>query len=249
MGVINGKQIVFVEKERIELQERSWDEGQLGGQELLIETEASFISSGTELAILTAKTPKVYEPGSWNAYPWKAGYACVGTIRTVGREVRAFKPGTRVFLHGKHSTINLAKESGMIVQVPEGMDASVAAATRLASISATALHVTDIPRNGWVAVFGLGLVGNFAAQAYRIMGCRVIGVDPAAKRRELAEACGISRTVHGTPEEVNERIRAITGGDMCAVTVDAVGHSAVIRQAMTAAAQFGQVVLLGTPRT
>ncbi|MDF2722815.1 MAG: hypothetical protein K0Q59_2490, partial [Paenibacillus sp.] len=95
----------------------------------------------------------------------------------------------------------------------------------------------------------LGPIGNFAAQAYRIMGCRVIGVDPAAKRRELAELTGTSYTVHGSPEEVTERIREITGGDMCAVTVDAVGHSAVIRQAMQAAAKFGQVVLLGTPRT
>ncbi|WP_284645438.1 zinc-dependent alcohol dehydrogenase [Paenibacillus silviterrae] len=246
---VKGKQIVFVDKDQVELHEASWAEDQLKEQELLIETEASFISAGTELAILTAKTPKVYQKGSWNAYPWKAGYASVGTVRATGRNVRGFEPGARVFLHGKHGSATIAKAGELLVPVPEGMDASVAAATRLASISATALHVSDIPRNGWVAVFGLGLVGNFAAQVYRIMGCRVIGVDPAARRRELAEACGIPYTVHGTPEEVTERIRDITGGDMCAVTVDAVGHSAVIRQAMKAAASFGQVVLLGTPRT
>jgi threonine dehydrogenase-like Zn-dependent dehydrogenase len=46
-----------------------------------------------------------------------------------------------------------------------------------------------------VAVFGLGLVANLAAQMLSIRACRVIGVDLMAERRGLAERCGIEITV------------------------------------------------------
>jgi 2-desacetyl-2-hydroxyethyl bacteriochlorophyllide A dehydrogenase len=246
---MRGQQIVFTDKDKIELQDCEWNDRELGGHELLIETEASFISAGTELAILKAATPKVYKKGSWNAYPWKAGYASVGTIRAIGKEVSGLEIGTRVFTHGTHSTAYIAKDRELILPVPDGMDASVAAASRLASISATALQVCDIPTNGWVAIFGLGAIGIFAAQAFQIMGCRVIGIDPAENRRKLAESCGVRHTVHGTNEEITAQIKGITNGGMCEVSVDAVGHSAVIQQAMKATANCGQVILLGTPRT
>src|SRR5690606_31676451 len=42
---------------------------------------------------------------------------------------------------------------------------------------------------------------------------------------------------------------AQTAGRGADITVDAVGHSAVVRQALQATAPYGQVVILGTPRT
>ena len=52
----------------------------LGSDEILIETEATFISPGTELSIYQAKTERVYQPGAWCEYPWKAGYAKLDKI-------------------------------------------------------------------------------------------------------------------------------------------------------------------------
>jgi threonine dehydrogenase-like Zn-dependent dehydrogenase len=41
---------------------------------------------------------------------------------------------------------------------------------------------------------------------------------------------------------------ALTDGQGADITVDAVGHSAVVMQAQEATARFGQLILLGTPR-
>ena len=83
---------------------------------------------------------------------------------------------------------------------------------------------------------------------FQIHGCRVIGVDPVAERRKLAQRCGIGHTVGGTAEEAQAEIHEITKGDLANITVDAVGHSGVVMQALRATADHGQIIILGSPR-
>ena len=52
----------------------------------------------------------------------------------------------------------------------------------------------------------------------------------------------------GSPEEVQDRIRELTGGTGADIVVEAVGHSAVCMQALDATRRHGQLVILGTPR-
>ena len=118
----------------------------------------------------------------------------------------------------------------------------------MADVSMTALVVSDIRPNDWVAVWGLGMVGNIAAQAFQAVGCRVIGIEPNAARCRLAKKCGIRQVISGPPEEAQEQIARITAGKMAAISVDATGHSAAIMLALKATATFGQLILLGSPR-
>jgi threonine dehydrogenase-like Zn-dependent dehydrogenase len=97
-------------------------------------------------------------------------------------------------------------------------------------------------------VIGLGMVGNLAAQLYKITGAQVIGVDPSETRRRLAKECGIPYAISGTEAEVAEQVRALTSGRMAQVAVDAVGHSAIALQATRLVADLGEVVVLGSPR-
>ena len=83
---------------------------------------------------------------------------------------------------------------------------------------------------------------------FQIHGCRVIGVDPVEGRRALAKKCGIKDTVGGDNDQVQNSINDITNGDLGDITVDAVGHSSVVMQALRATATHGQLVILGSPR-
>jgi threonine dehydrogenase-like Zn-dependent dehydrogenase len=87
-----------------------------------------------------------------------------------------------------------------------------------------------------------------AAQSFQNMGCSVIGVDPAVSRCELARKCGIAYTVSGNQDEVQDAIRELTGGALAQISVDAVGHSGVVMQALKSTANYGQLILLGSPR-
>lgn len=247
------QQVVVTGQNAVELQDGELDENALGPGDLLIETEATFISAGTELANYTGREPKVFQPGQWCTYPWRSGYANVGRVRAVGSGVERAQVGERVFTYGNHASMVIYNERRLVAPVSSGLPGDLAASARMAGVAMTSVIVSEIVGSPWVAVFGLGMVGNLAAQAFRARGCRVVGVDPVAERRALAERCGIEWTVGGNgardADAVQAQILELTGGTGAEITVDAVGHSAVVQQAAQAAARFGQVVILGTPRT
>ena len=68
------------------------------------------------------------------------------------------------------------------------------------------------------------------------------------ERRKLAERCGIADTVGGDTDEVQAQLQDLTNGELGHITVDAVGHSSVVMQALRATASHGQLVILGSPR-
>ena len=242
------REVVVTGQHQVELQTTDTDTPVLAANELLIDTEYTFISSGTELANYTGREPKVFQKGAWCEYPWRSGYANVGVVRDVGASVTRAAPGDRVFTYGRHASAIRYPQDRLVAPVREAVDPAVVAASRMAGVAMTAIIVGEIGTNPWVVVFGLGLVGNLASQMFQIHGCRVIGVDPVAERRKLAERCGIERTVGGSADAAQAEIQEITGDEFGNITVDAVGHSSVVMQALRATANHGQLIILGSPR-
>ena len=73
-------------------------------------------------------------------------------------------------------------------------------------------------------------------------------MDPVDERRHLAQRCGIERAIGGSADETQAQIQKITSGTLGDITVDAVGHSSVVMQALRATANHGQLIILGSPR-
>ena len=242
------REVVVTGQNEVELQINEIDTPVLAANELLIDTEYTFISSGTELANYTGREPKVFQEGSWCAYPWRSGYANVGIVREIGSNVTRAAVGDRVFTYGRHASTVRYSQDRLVAPVREAVDPAVVAASRMAGVAMTAIVVGKIGTNPWTVVFGLGLVGNLASQMFQIHGCRVIGVDPVAARRKLAQRCGIEATVGGDADAAQAQIQEITGGELANITVDAVGHSGVVMQALRATANHGQIIILGSPR-
>ena len=244
------KKVFITGKNEVALQELDLDAGNIQPNELVVETERSFISAGTELSIYTASDQDVYAPDGWCRYPWAAGYANVGVVLEAGERYRQLV-GKRVYTNGPHASVfRYASDPrySLIASVPDGIPLDEAAATRMAMIAMAGLDASKPQYIRWVVVIGLGMVGNLAAQLFKLTGAQVIGVDPSGKRRELARQCGIAHTISGTEEEVLAQVKQITGGRMSQVTVDAVGHSAICLQAVKLTSDGGEVIVLGTPR-
>ncbi|RKU29208.1 hypothetical protein C6499_09155 [Candidatus Poribacteria bacterium] len=242
------REVVVTGQNQVELQTADIDAPVLAPNELLIDTEYTFISSGTELANYTGREPKVFQKGAWCEYPWRSGYANVGIVRDVGDGVSRAAPGDQVFTYGRHASTIRYSQDRLVAPVREAVDPAVVAASRMAGVAMTAIVVGEIGTNPWVVVFGLGLVGNLASQMFQIHGCRVVGVDPVAERQKLAQRCGIEHTVGGDADATQAQIQEITGGELGDITVDAVGHSSVVMQALRATASHGQLIILGSPR-
>ena len=238
-----------VRLEEIEIPDRP------GPGQVTVETEFTFISAGTELANFTALDRSVFVPGSWCAYPWASGYANVGRITALGDGVDGYEIGERIFSTSRHQQVqhlDVARpgesEKPLLERVPEGLDGAVAAACITPEIALSALSNSRWRLNDVVGVWGLGMVGNMAAQLYRLAGCRVIGMDPARSRRDLASSVGIEAVCPPDPASVRAEICAMGAAEGLDIGVDAVGDAAVVDEIHEHVRKFGQLVLLGSPR-
>ena len=230
-------QIVFTSPGKAELLQVSKSELPADPQSTLIETEYSIISPGTELACLSGKE-------SWAPLPFRPGYGSVGRVIQAGKR-EDLAVGQRVFTFGAHGAYGAAQV--ICLPLSEGTDPAQAVFARMAAVSITALRVSDVALGDTVAVFGLGPVGNLAAQLFALSGCRVIGIDLSEKRREVAQQCGIPHVL-ASGADIREQVTALTGGRLCRTVVEATGLSAVAEQAIALAGKQGEMILLGSPR-
>jgi 2-desacetyl-2-hydroxyethyl bacteriochlorophyllide A dehydrogenase len=229
---------MFTAPNVVEAQDFAFDHDGLGGAQIAVRTHYSLISPGTELACLAGIE-------SWAPHPFAPGYAACGEVLAVGDGVREVRPGDRVFTYTGHASH--AKTDSLYAKVPDGLDMKLVPFARMAAVSITSLRVSAAELGDRVAVIGLGLVGNLAAQLFTLAGCEVIGIDVSAHRRELARQCGVAHVVDGGGD-VAAAIADLTGGAMCETVVEATGLPALAETSATLAGKQGEVILLGSPR-
>ncbi len=89
-----------------------------------------------------------------------------------------------------------------------------------------AVQYAHVPAGGTLAVLGLGPVGQFAARIGVHLGYRVIGVDPVAERRAMAQRHGVEIIDPAAVDTVPQALRDLTSGRGPDAVVDAVGMEA-----------------------
>ena len=238
--------VEFPSAGQVVVREEEIDGSPLVENEVIVRNLVSLVSAGTELAGLTGT--------EYNAkFPLRPGYAAIGEIIAKHETVDDFSVGDRVFYAGKHASIQRFRHRqghqwGTLYPVPTDLKPEDAVFVCLAEIAYAGVIATDIEVGDWVAVFGLGLIGNLTAQLYALKGANVIGLDPVQSRINVAHSVGIQTTLSVPPSEQVAAIKALTADRGAQVGVDAVGHSAVVVTAAHATADFGEVLLLGSPR-
>src|SRR5947209_2079029 len=106
------------------------------------------------------------------------GYCATGIVERVGSRVRDIQPGDRVACGGEeaaHAEV-LAVPGTLCVSVPAGVDSTAAAFTTVGAISLHGFRQAEVRLGERVAVVGLGLVGQLSARIARAAGCEVVGV-------------------------------------------------------------------------
>jgi 2-desacetyl-2-hydroxyethyl bacteriochlorophyllide A dehydrogenase len=221
-----------------------------GPGQLLLETEASLVSAGTELAIFTGIHQGLTNPAtSWPKYPQGMGYMSVGRVVALGEGVTGYQVGDRFFAGG-HSSHTLVEASGRGLlgwKIPAGIPARRAVFARMAKTAVTAPARSGVTLGQSVAVVGLGIIGQIALRLYNAAGAYPIaGVDGVAARRAAAKRGGAVATFAPGDDTAAEVRRFLSGG--ADIVVDTTGWATALPGAMALAAEGGQVVVLGSPR-
>ena len=133
-----------------------------------------------------------------------------------------------------------------LVRLPDDMTFDVAAGLgcRFATAYRAVVLVGQVQPGEWVVVHGCGGVGLAAVMIAVSRGAHVIAVDLSTDSLTLATSLGAAVVLGPGQEDVASAIREATGGG-ADVSVDAIGHEAVVRQSLASLRPRGRHVQVG----
>lgn len=187
------------------------------------------------------------------------GYSAAGVVERVGDLVSGVRPGDRVACGGagyaNHAEY-IAVPGNLCAKVPEGVGLDAAAYATTGAIAMQGFRQAGVGVGDWVAVIGLGLLGQLTVCVARAAGCRVVAIDLDQRKVDLASRMGAEIAMKADTGEAEMAIPAATAGlgvDAVIITA-ATTSSAPIIQAGEIARDRGVVVVVGdvamnVPRT
>ena len=221
--------------------------------QILVETEVSAVSPGTELAVYTGAHQWLKDPNlpDWK-FPFRSGYSAAGTVLAIGSQIDFCKPGDRVSYpgnHASHELLTLGHERGRLWRLPPGLDAEKAALACILRYGLGASIRAGLTLGRSAAVLGLGLIGQGALRCLMAAGASpVIGIDSVKMRREAALAAGADLALDPGDAEYRAKLCAFLGTKGAEIVADATGVPDAVPVAMALACDAGQVVVVGSPR-
>ncbi|MBF0449077.1 MAG: bi-domain-containing oxidoreductase [Magnetococcales bacterium] len=180
--------------------------------------------------------------------PAALGYSCAGWVKRVGSGVDDFTQGERVACAGQNYASHAEEvwvPGNLCVRIPDQVTFEEASFVTLGAIALQGIRQTQPQLGEWVAVIGLGLIGQLTIQMLMSNGCRVIASDPDPQKRALALKSGVEEAV--PPEKLETIVASRTEGygvDSAVVTA-ATKDNGPIRSAAEICRKKGRVVVVG----
>lgn len=181
------------------------DPGELSPSQILIRTEFSGITNGTERHAMLGEF-------TWKHFPGRHGYQHVGIIEATGNEVEGFNTGERVFYgayvgHRAWHIVDTENGPPLLITLPDDIDHPYCALFGVAGVGLRCVRRVRVRPAQKVWVVGQGLIGGFAAQAARAYGAHVTVTDIDENRLSLARSCGTHRVLDACDERVFEQLK------------------------------------------
>ncbi|HVZ82098.1 MAG TPA: galactitol-1-phosphate 5-dehydrogenase [Terracidiphilus sp.] len=139
----------------------------------------------------------------------------------------------------------VAVPAHIIYRLPEGFPDANAALIEAVSVAVHAARITNIEPGSTAVVFGAGMIGLLALQAFRHFGCtRVFSVDLDEGRLALARSLGADATFLSN-SDILAQLREATSGQGPDIAVEAVGAQPTVEAAIESVRRGGAVTLIG----
>lgn len=188
----------------------------LDADDILVETTCSAISAGTEMLIYQGRFPEGLETDSVISslrggfkYPIAYGYACVGKVREVGREVNRDWLNKSVFSFQPHTSHFISKPDSLFF-IPESVSGETACF--LPNMETAVNLVQDAaPIFGErVLVLGQGVVGLLTASLLKEFPLEeLVTSDCYELRRQASIALGIETSFNSDVKDFDKKFSHI----------------------------------------
>lgn len=181
--------------------------------------------------------------------PLHLGVEGAGVVEAVGGAVRDLQPGDRVAWArgpGSYAT-HLAINESAVVKIPEGIDATTAAAAMLQGMTAHYLAMSTYPvAPGDICLIhaAAGGVGLLLCQIAKRAGARVLGTVSTEEKAALARKAGADDVILYKITDFEAEVRRLTDGKGVSVVYDSVGKDTFMKS-LGCLRRRGMLVLYG----
>ena len=234
------------------------------GNQVLVRSRVSLISSGTERMLLEFGKANWIEkarqqPDKVRMVLEKARVdGLVATLQAVQAKLdqcigpgycnagEVVESGVRVVSNGPHAQM-VSVPKNLCARIPDGISDDEAAFTVVGAIALQGIRLAKPTLGETFVVTGLGLIGLMAVQLLRAHGCRVLGVDYDSKKIDLARHYGaevVDLSRGEDPISAADRISRHRGVDGVIITA-ATRSSEPVHQAALMSRKRGRIVLVG----
>ena len=229
-----------------------------GAGEVAMRSLYSGISHGTEMNVYRGDAPmwrrkqdrrrrlfvESDEP-EWE-YPLRYGYACVGVITAVGRNVTEFAEGDVVFSFAPHQSAHVLP-TGSVSKLPKGLDPRAGVLTAVLNTTFNGILDADLHLGECVVVFGQGVLGQLTVQWAKLSGASpVIAVDLIEKRLEISKRVSGADLVFNAGEErdIAMAVRELTDDRGADVVFEFSASDRALNEAIRTACYNGKVIVM-----
>jgi len=218
-----------------------------GTNQLFVSTKYSAVSPGTERLVYQGDVPTDLPADSTIealqdqqlTYPISYGYACVGTVEAVGRDVDDQWLNSRVFAFQPHVS-GFAASPENVIRIPDSVDSEDAVLIPSLETAVT-LAMDGRPVVGErVLIFGQGIIGILTARLLKTYPLHdVVAVDQLPSRRRPAQAFGVE--VFASAEELESDRGAST--ERFDLVYELTGNPAALNEAIQQTGYEGRLVV------
>ncbi len=240
--------VVFTAQKKVEL--LACEMPVVGDDDMLIQTEVSQISTGTELTLLEGNV----EPGSpWEEnifYPQDPGYSNVGKIIKVGKNVPSEYVGKRVLTlqtHKKYFVMNVSEYDKMFV--PDSVKSEEAVFGVIAQITMGSVRIAAVRPGDVCVVYGAGLIGQLVARLAKVAGATKIFVTDVSDLRldKLPkDPCFIP--VNTKKQNTREVIEQYNNGEGAHVVFETTSCPGLVGEEIKCLAKRGKLIITSSPK-
>lgn len=176
------------------------------------------------------------------------GYSGAGYVVDKHPTVTDIQIGHRVSYGGEGTGHGEAILTGrnLVAQVPDEVPFQHACFATLGSIAMNSVRISEVQLGEYVAVIGLGLVGQLVAQLATAQGTRVIATDLRPERVQLAQQLGAEHAIVGGGHFYDSVMSITNGRGVDCVYIAAAAKSAAPCQlAVQICRDRGRIVVVG----
>jgi len=238
---MKGQRVVWPSRAKVEVE--TFEVPSIADDAVLVETECTLISPGTERAFLLGL------PNAQGSYPSRPGYSNIGKVIAVGKHVTECEIGERVASTQGHTSHFVTSPDRLLKVDAPAVLAEEAVFFNLGAIALQGVRKARIELGEATLVIGQGLIGLLALQLSKLSGALpVIAADLTGSRLEISKRVGADCTLN--PEDANfaEQLGEATKGKGPTVVIEATGHPDAISTALEVAGWGARVVLLASTR-